>query len=221
MLDSVITGTEITLVSFLVCMAVSLVLGLGIALLCMYKSSYTQSFAITLAMLPSVVQVIIMLVNGNIGTGVAVAGAFGLVRFRSTPGTAKEIGMIFLAMAIGLANGMGYVILAALFFMVMAAFVLVLSQLRFGCGDKNERELKITIPENLDYEGLFDDLFQRYARSARLERVKTSNMGTLYELDYRVVLKASGVPKEFLDELRCRNGNLNIVCGRTASREAL
>ncbi len=221
MLDSIMTGTEITLYGFFACTAASLLLGLGIALLCMYKSSYTQSFVITLAMLPSVVQVIIMLVNGNIGTGVAVAGAFGLVRFRSTPGTAKEIGMIFLAMAIGLANGMGYVILAALFFMVMAAFVLVLSRLRFGCGDENERELKITIPENLNYEGLFDDLFQRYARSARLERVKTSNMGTLYELDYRVVLKASGVPKEFLDELRCRNGNLNIVCGRTASREAL
>ena len=221
MLDSIMTGTEITLYGFFACTAASLLLGLGIALLCMYKSSYTQSFVITLAMLPSVVQAIIMLVNGNIGTGVAVAGAFGLVRFRSTPGTAKEIGMIFLAMAIGLANGMGYVILAALFFMVMAAFVLVLSRLRFGCGDENERELKITIPENLNYEGLFDDLFQRYARSARLERVKTSNMGTLYELDYRVVLKASGVPKEFLDELRCRNGNLNIVCGRTASREAL
>ena len=221
MLESIITGTEITLEAFFICTAASLLLGLGIALLCMYKSSYTQSFVITLAMLPAVVQVIIMLVNGNIGTGVAVAGAFGLVRFRSTPGTAKEIGMIFLAMAIGLADGLGYVILAALFFLVMAAFVLVLSRLRFGCGDENERELKITIPENLDYEGLFDDLFQRYARSVRLEKVKTSNMGTLYELHYRVVMKSGRVPKEFLDELRCRNGNLNIVCGRTASREAL
>jgi hypothetical protein len=220
-LDSVITGTEITLVSFLVCMAVSLVLGLGIALLCMYKSSYTQSFIITLAMLPAVVQIIIMLVNGNIGTGIAVAGAFGLVRFRSAPGTAKEIGMIFLAMAIGLATGMGYVTVAALFFVVMAGFVLVLSLLRFGCGDENERELKITIPENLDYDGLFDDLFEQYLRSVRLDKVRTSNMGTLYELEYRVVLKDGGVPKEFLDELRCRNGNLNIVCGRLASREAL
>ena len=187
----------------------------------MYKSSYTQSFVLTLAMLPAVVQVIIMLVNGNIGTGVAVAGAFGLVRFRSTPGTAREIGMIFLAMVTGLATGMGYMVLAALVFVVLAAFMLVLSRLRFGCGDENERELKITIPENLDYEGLFDDLFQRYTRSARLEKVRTSNMGTLYELDFRVVLKDGGVPKEFLDELRCRNGNLNIVCGRVASREAL
>ena len=221
MLDSIITGTEITLNAFFICTAASLLLGLGIALLCMYKSSYTQSFVITLAMLPAVVQVIIMLVNGNIGAGVAVAGAFGLVRFRSTPGTAKEIGMIFLCMTIGLATGMGYVLLAALFFGVMAVFVLALSRLRFGGGNENERELKITIPENLDYEGLFDDLFQQYTRSVRLDRVKTSNMGTLYELEYRVVLKDVEAPKAFLDELRCRNGNLNIVCGRVATKEAL
>ena len=221
MLDSIITGTEITLSVFSVCTAVSLLLGLGIALLYMYKSTYTQSFVTTLAMLPAVVQVIIMLVNGNIGTGVAVAGAFGLVRFRSAPGTAKEISMIFLCMTIGLATGMGYVLLALLFFVGMAVFVLALSRLRFGGGDENERELKITIPENLDYEGLFDDLFQQYTRSVRLDRVKTSNMGTLYELEYRVVLKDAEAPKAFLDELRCRNGNLNIVCGRVAAREAL
>ncbi len=221
MLNSIISGSEITLYVFVICTIVSLILGVASALLCMYKSSYTQSFVLTLAMLPAVVQVVIMLVNGNIGTGVAVAGAFGLVRFRSTPGTAKEIGMIFLAMAIGLATGMGYVVLAVLFFCVMAVFVLCLSALRFGGGTDQERELKITIPENLDYEGLFEDLFQQYTRSARLEKVKTSNMGTLYELDYRIVLKDEQVPKAFLDAIRCRNGNLNIICGRVASREAL
>ncbi len=220
MLDSIIT-TQITAQVFAICTAVSLALGLGTALLCMYKSRYTQSFILTLAMLPAVVQVVIMLVNGNIGAGVAVAGTFSLVRFRSAPGTAREIGMIFLAMAIGLATGMGYVALAIFFFLVMAAFVLLLTCLRFGGGNGQERELKITIPENLDYEGLFDDLFQKYTRSARLERVKTTNMGTLYELHYSVVLKGERIPKEFLDELRCRNGNLNIVCGRAASREAL
>ena len=220
MLDSIIT-TQITAQVFAICTAVSLALGLGTALLCMYKSRYTQSFILTLAMLPAVVQVVIMLVNGNIGAGVAVDGTFSLVRFRSAPGTAREIGMIFLAMAIGLATGMGYVALAVFFFLVMAAFVLLLTCLRFGGGNGQERELKITIPENLDYEGLFDDLFQKYARSARLERVKTTNMGTLYELHYSVVLKGERIPKEFLDELRCRNGNLNIVCGRVASREAL
>lgn len=220
MLDSIIQ-TQITAQVFAICTAVSLVLGLGTALLCMYKSRYTQSFIITLAMLPAVVQVVIMLVNGNIGAGVAVAGTFSLVRFRSAPGTAREIGMIFLAMAIGLATGMGYVALAVFFFLVMAVFVLALTSLHFGGGDEHERELKITIPENLDYDGLFDDLFEKYTRSARLERVKTTNMGTLYELHYRVVLKTERIPKEFLDELRCRNGNLNIVCGRAATKEAL
>ena len=220
MLDSIIT-TQITLQVFAICTAVSLALGVGAALLCMYKSRYTQSFILTLAMLPAVVQVVIMLVNGNIGAGVAVAGTFSLVRFRSAPGTAREIGMIFLAMAIGLATGMGYVALAVFFFLIMALFVLVLTSLHFGGGDEHERELKITIPETLDYDGLFDDLFEKYTRSARLERVKTTNMGTLYELHYRVVLKTERIPKEFLDELRCRNGNLNIVCGRAAAREAL
>lgn len=129
--------------------------------------------------------------------------------------------MIFLAMAIGLATGMGYVLLAALFFLIMAAFVLLLPRFRFGMGSASERELKITIPENLDYDGLFDDLFETYTRSARLERVRTTNMGTLYELDYRIVLKGDRVPKAFLDALRCRNGNLNIVCGKVASPETL
>ena len=220
MLDSII-DIQITLPVFIICTAASLALGLGTALLCMYKSRYTQSFVVTLAMLPAVVQVVIMLVNGNIGAGVAVAGAFSLVRFRSAPGSAREIGMIFLAMAIGLATGMGYVALAVIFFAVMAAFVLLLTVLRFGGGNEYERELKITIPETLDYEGLFDDLFQKHTRSAQLYRVKTSNMGTLYEVDYHIVLKTERIPREFLDELRCRNGNLNIVCGRVTTKEAL
>lgn len=126
-------------------------------------------------------------------------------------GTAREIGMIFLAMAIGLATGMGYVTLAILFFVVIAVFVLALSVLRFGSDNEHERELKITIPETLDYDGLFDDLFQKYTRSAQLYRVKTTNMGTLYELDYHVVLKTERIPKEFLDELRCRNLTLFVA----------
>jgi len=187
----------------------------------MYKNRYSQGFVITLAMLPAVVELVIMLVNGNIGAGVAVAGTFGLVRFRSVAGTAREIGMIFLAMAIGLATGMGYMALAVLFFCIMAAFSLILSAVRFGGGNANERNLKITIPENLDYDGLFDDLFRKYTASAELERVKTSNMGTMYELSYKIVLKGSSVPKEFLDALRCRNGNLNIVCGRPVTKDSL
>ena len=129
--------------------------------------------------------------------------------------------LLALAMAIGLATGMGYVALAVLFFLVMAVFVLVLTAVNFGGGNEYERELKITIPETLDYDGLFDDLFQQYTRSAQLYRVKTSNMGTLYEVSYHIVLKSERIPKEFLDALRCRNGNLNIVCGWVASKEAL
>ncbi len=221
MLFESVIGTQITLSSFLICLGVSLALGVGMALLCMYKSSFSQSFVVTLAIIPAVVQMVIMLVNGNVGTGVAVAGTFSLVRFRSAPGTAREIGLIFLAMAAGLATGMGYVMLAAVFFLVMAAFVLLLTSIRFGAGDAAERELRITIPEDLDYEGLFDDIFARYTRSAVLEKVRTTNMGTLYELQYRVTLKGGSVPKEFIDQLRCRNGNLGIVCGKIATQETL
>jgi len=221
MLNSIITGTEITLTAFLVCTAVSLVLGVLTALLSQFREKSSQSFALALAMLPAVVQIIIMLVNGNIGTGVAVAGAFGLVRFRSASGSAREISLIFLAMAIGLATGMGYVAAAALFFVIMAGFLLLLQTLRFGAAGENVRTLKITIGENQDYDGLFDDLFRQYTSLSELERVKTSNMGTLYELEYRVVLKDEHRLKAFLDELRCRNGNLNIVCGRPVTRETL
>ena len=220
MLSSVI-GSELTLTAFLICTLTSLILGIGIALVGMYRSRSTQSFAVALAILPVVVQLVIMLVNGNVGAGVAVAGAFSLVRFRSVPGTAREIGVLFMAMAIGLATGMGYIGLAVMSFLLISALITLLTRLNFGAAPAAERTLKITIPENLDYEGLFDDLFESYTSSHSLIKVKTSNMGTLYELEYCVVFKCAGVPKEFLDALRCRNGNLNIVCSREISREAL
>ena len=220
MLESIITG-GIALPTFLICTAVPLLLGMETAFISMYKAKCTQSFAITLAVLPAVVQMVILLVNGNVGAGVAVAGAFGLVRFRSAPGTAREIGVIFLAMAIGLAAGMGYIGLAVLFFVIVAAVMLLLTRFNFGGSKRSERILRITIPENLDYEGLFDDLFQKYAENCSLEKVKTSNMGTMYELQYRIALKDAKIPKAFFDEIRCRNGNLNIVCGREAVGESL
>jgi hypothetical protein len=220
-LNSIISSTGITVSSFFICTAVSLVLGLGAAFLAMYKAKYSRSFVLTLAALPAMVQIVIMMVNGNIGAGVAVAGAFGLIRFRSAPGSAKEIGLVFLATAIGLATGMGYVVIAAVFFAVIAVFLLMLTVVGFGAGAADERELKITIPENLDYDGLFDDLFAKYTRSAELDRVKTANMGTLYELSYKVVLQDASRTKAFLDELRTRNGNLNIVCGKPVTKEAL
>ena len=220
MLESIL-ASGITLPAFLICTAVSLVLGIATAFISMYRTKCSQSFAVTLAVLPAIVQIVIMLVNGNVGAGVAVAGAFSLVRFRSVPGTAREIGVIFLAMALGLATGMGSVVLAAGFFGILAAVLFLLTKLGFGTRRTDERLLKITIPENLDYDGLFDDLFATYTTAHTLERVKTANMGTLYELQYRVTLRDAQVSKAFLDALRCRNGNLNITCSRELTGEAL
>ena len=191
------------------------------ALLYKYKNQSTQSFMITLAILPVIVQTVIMLVSGNIGAGVAVAGAFSLVRFRSAPGSAREIAAVFMVMAIGIATGMGYIVLACILFAVIALFQIALCSLNFGSANDSERILKITIPEDLDYEGLFDDIFAEYTKSARLEKVKTSNLGTLYELRYLIDLKDNSVPKAFIDEIRTRNGNLNIVCGRVQTKDAL
>lgn len=220
MLDSVIT-TEITLKIFLLCSAASVLLGIAAAFVMTRNSCSSQSFCITIALLPLAVQMVIMLVNGNLGAGVAVAGAFSLVRFRSVPGSAQEIAAIFFAMTLGLATGMGYLGLAALFFFIFAASMLMLSALKFGKGDEAERVLKITIPENLNYEGLFSDVFSQYLSSCSLEQIKTTNMGTLYELQYRVVFRQTPPPMAFFDELRCRNGNLNISCSRMSEKEML
>lgn len=217
-----ILQSGLTPVLFLVCTLASLLLGLGTAFIYMRRSTYSKSFVVTLALLPAMVQLVIMLVNGNIGAGVAVAGAFSLVRFRSVPGSAKEIGCIFFAMAIGLATGMGYLFFALLFFLVIGAALLLLNTTRFGENHSGDSILRIVIPESLDYEGLFDDLFETYTNGAELIRVKTTNMGNLYELTYQIRLKTPVARKAFLDELRCRNGNLTISCGRILSdREEL
>ena len=218
--SSVIEGT-ITLKSFLICTAVSIILGVLTALVLRFRNRCSRGFAVTLALLPAVVEMVIMLVNGNIGAGVAVAGAFSLVRFRSAPGTAGEIVSIFLAMTIGLATGMGYIVPAIVFFIIMAAFMLILNGLNFGKGDESLRTLKVTIPENLDYDGIFDDLFRIYTAGHELEKVKTTNMGTMYELQYMISLKGKAVPKEFIDEIRVRNGNLNITCSKYAVKDSL
>ena len=220
MLSSVINGV-VTVPSFLICVLSALVLGLLTALVFTARSYHTGSLTISLALLPPVVTVVIMLVNGNVGAGLAVAGTFALVCFRSVPGTAREITGLFLSVSLGLACGMGYVGLAALFFVIMGATVLILGRLRFGESSPACRQLKITIPENLDYEGLFDDLFQQYTLSHELVRVKTTNMGTLYELCYEVRLKDAGISKAFLDEIRCRNGNLTVICGREKDKDMI
>ena len=218
MFSSILSG-QMTTSSFLICTGVSLILGAGLAGVSLLRSRCSRSFAVTLTVLPAIVQLVIMLVNGNIGAGVAVAGTFSLVRFRSQPGTAREITLLFLAVAVGLATGMGYVALAGVFFLIVAALLALLS-LTDTAGDRR-RILKITIPENLDYEALFDDLLAKYTEKHTLDRVRTSNRGTLYELQYTVVLRGTTVPKDFLDGIRCRNGNLNVSCGREVTADTL
>ena len=197
---------------FLLCIGVSLIIGVFLAVVYTYKNRYTQSFILTLALIPAVVCVVIMMVNGNVGIGVAVAGAFSLVRFRSVPGTAKEICAIFLAMAAGLITGMGYLAFGVLFAVILSAFMILYTKL--GIGSKNsmqsDKTLQIVIPENLDYNGVFDDVMSKYTQKAELEMVKTTNMGSLFKLTYHVVLKDVALEKEFIDKLRCRNGNLEI-----------
>lgn len=222
MLETILTNGTFSPAEFLLCTAASLALGMLASLAYMYKNTYGRGFVCTLALLPMMVQVVIMLVNGNLGTGVAVMGAFSLVRFRSVPGSAREIAAIFTAMVIGLATGTGYLAVAAGFVGLVGLAGVLLTRCSFGGRGEDARELKIVIPENLDYEGLFDDLMSAYTKKGTLVRVRTTNMGSLYELTYRVSLRDARRSKEFLDQLRIRNGNLNISLGRPASeREEL
>ena len=201
---------------FLLCVGVSLVIGLLLSLACMYRSRYTKSFVLTLALLPAVVCVVIMMVNGNVGAGVAVAGAFSLVRFRSAPGTAKEITMLFIAMGTGIVTGMGYLGFAVLFALIMCLFVALYSGLDFGAKKNTAlyKTLNITIPEDLDYTGVFEEILEEYASSWELVRVKTTNLGSMFRLTYDLVLRDGAKEKDMIDALRCRNGNLEITVSR-------
>ena len=206
----------ISVTDFLLCLGASLVIGILMAFAYMYRTRYTKSFVVTLALLPAVVCVVIMMVNGNVGTGVAVAGAFSLVRFRSVPGTAKEICTLFLAMGAGLIAGMGYLGFALLFTAVMCIMFVLYNRLDFGT-KKNAAIFKtftITIPEDLDYSGIFDDIFSEFTTSHDLVRVKSTNMGSMIKLTYNVMLRDVTREKEMIDKIRCRNGNLEIAVSK-------
>lgn len=219
-LSDTLTGVQVG--TYLICTAASLILGMAIAGIFMFRNTYSKGFVVTLALMPAIVQMVIMLVNGNLGTGVAVMGAFSLVRFRSVPGRAEEISSIFLAMAVGLATGMGYIGIAVVFVLIIGGANMALTASRFGEKSSGSRVLRITIPESLDYTSIFDELFCQYLKKWELEQVKTSNMGSLYKLDYKVVLKDQKEEKKLIDDLRCRNGNLEIFLGRAMSiREEL
>ena len=207
---------DITPAEFLTCLGVSLGIGLILTALYQYHTRYTRSFVVTLALLPAVVCVVIMMVNGNVGTGVAVAGTFSLVRFRSAPGTAREIFAIFLAMAAGLIAGMGYLGYAVLCNLVLGGAELLFRMLsaKSDGGASLYKTLHITIPEDLDYSDVFDEPLREFTREYELTSVKTTNMGSLFRLTYNITLRDSRTEKSLIDRLRCRNGNLEITVSK-------
>jgi len=216
MLESILsTSTDLTVAQYLILTGGSLLLGLISALVYMHRNTYSKGFVLTLVLLPMVVQTVILLVSGNLGAGVAVAGTFSLVRFRSVPGGAREIAAIFTAMAIGLATGMGYIAVAALLTVAVGLASLLMIHLHFGEQDENIRRLRVTMPEDLDYTKVFDDVFAQYTKHTELKKVKTTNLGSMFELQYDLTLLDPAQEKTFIDALRTRNGNLNIILSRT------
>lgn len=213
--ETIIEGT-LTLEDYLICTAVAFLCGIIVTFAASYKSKLTKSFAMSLVMLAPIIETVILMVNGNIGTGIAVAGAFSLVRFRSVAGRAREITLIFLVMTAGLACAAGYVAIAILFSIILCVALIILARLPMR--SERELELRITIPETLNFSEAFEDLFGQYTKRHELASVKTSNMGSLYKLLYKIELKDSGTSKEFIDQLRCRNGNLEITLANTSER---
>lgn len=212
---------NISVKDFILCLGVSLIIGLIIAVACMWKNQHTKSFILTVALLPAVVCVVIMMVNGNIGAGVAVAGAFSLVRFRSAPGSAKEIVTIFLAMGAGLIAGMGYLGFSLLFTVIMSLVFAIYSFAAYNASaiDSGNRTVRITIPEDLDYTGVFSDIFAEYTKKADLTKVKTTNMGSMFRLTYTLTLRDTAKEKQMIDKIRERNGNLEITVSKQEPRD--
>ena len=224
-MDNILTGltqtqaADISMAQFVLSGAAALLLGLVIAFTYMYNTRYTKSFVVTLALLPAIICVIIIMVNGSVGTGIAVAGAFSLVRFRSVPGTAKEICALFLAMASGLVAGTGYLGIAAVFTAVMCLAFIILNKLDLGSKKNSDKykSFRIMVPEDLDYTGVFENVFEEYTSSYELVQVRTTNMGSMFRLTYDVVLRDPSKEKELIDKIRCRNGNLEINVSRQAT----
>ena len=217
MLDSLTFSFDfgtLGLIELIITTIVSLILGLVVSFIYRFRNSYSQSLAVTLVLLPALVQIIIMLASGNIGVGIAVAGAFSLIRFRSVPGNARDIGHLFFSMALGFVTGLGHILYAFVFLGLTGFASVLLTLSRFGEKQTETRILRIKIPEDLDYEHLFDEVFGQYTEHVELQSVKTTQMGSLYELTYTVRLKSATMSKAFIDDLRVRNGNLNILLSR-------
>ena len=215
----IFTDTAVDPAMMLLAIGVSLLLGLVVAKVYQFKTVYRKSFVMSLALLPTLIAIVIFLVNGSLGAGVAVMGAFSLIRFRSAPGGAKELVSIFLVMTIGIAIGMGYLVFATVFTLIMSLVMLLLEVVNFGQMKHSMRQLTVVIPESLDYESIFDDIFNKAANHVELANVKTSDMGSLFKIKYIIQLNGRMTEKEFIDALRTRNGNLEIAISRYITKE--
>lgn len=216
-----ILSTSMTLEIITMCTLTSILCGAVLSFAYMQTGRYSQNFPISLLILPTIVQMIIMLVNGNLGVGVAVAGAFSLVRFRSLPGSSKEILTIFFAMALGIATGMGYVLYAILFTALISILMLVLYKTNFAKTKDLQRTIRITIPEELNFEGTFDDTFKTHTKKYELDRIKTTNMGSMFELTYKIELRTLENIKSLLDDIRIKNANLPIILSKIDAEQSM
>lgn len=205
------TTSTFSITALTISSVVSIILGFLIAITHKYTSKYTKGYLTTISILPFLVQIVILLVNGNLGTGIAIMGAFSLVRFRSLPGNAKEILTVFFSMTIGLTIGCGYVVFASLVTIIGCLFLILYEKTKLFDVDSCEKILNIIIPEDLDYTQVFDDIFEKYTKKVELQKVKTVDMGSMFQLKYLVLLKDKTFEKEFIDDLRIRNGNLKII----------
>ena len=215
----IFTDTAVDPAMMMLAIGVSLLLGLVVAKVYQFKTVYSKSFVMSLALLPTLIAIVIFLVNGSLGAGVAVMGAFSLIRFRSAPGGAKELVSIFLVMTIGSAIGMGYLVFATVFTLIMSLVMLLLEVVNFGQMKHSMRQLTVVIPESLDYESIFDDIFNKAVNHVELANVKTSDMGSLFKIKYIIQLNGRMTEKELIDALRTRNGNLEIAISRYITKE--
>ncbi len=216
--------TNLTYQSAAIAILTSLILGLIISFVYLYSdrdSKGSVNFAFTLVILPALVCIVIILVGSNVARAFSMAGAFALVRFRSVPGDSKDIASVFFAMSVGLATGLGYIIFAVMFTAIIGVVYFVLRRIGYGTAGANQKVLKVTLPENLNYQGLLDDLFQEFTVSNKVDRVRTTNMGSLFEITYLIKMKKDADEKKFIDEIRCRNGNLNIVLCNNDSQKGV
>lgn len=208
------SAANLTFIEGGICTLASLMLGLWISVVYSVQGTATKNFKIALVLLPALVQLVIMMVNGNLGAGVAVMGTFSLVRFRSVPGGSREIIFIFFAMAIGLATGMGFLTFACFISFVIGFTFLLLNKLPFHNGSDTKKDLHITIPENLDYTEIFDDIFAQYLKQVELIKVKTVQLGSMFEVYYQITLKKPTQEKALIDAIRTRNGNLSVIVAK-------